>query len=72
MINRKEIEALHKHDLDDFLEKMSLASDFNNNKIHCTFCTETINKNNIGAIYTKNGEILFSCSKLECLNNLNN
>jgi hypothetical protein len=71
MLEKKEIEALHKHDLDEFLNNISLLDDINNKKIHCVFCNEIINKNNIGAIYTKDKEIFFSCSKLECLNNLN-
>lgn len=60
MTNRKEIEALHRHDLEDFLNKMSLLSDFNNNKICCSFCKDVISRENIGAIYTKNGEILLA------------
>lgn len=66
----KEIEALHKHDLRILLQNLNLLSDFEVLKIRCQFCRDIIQEKNFGAIYSQNGKIFFSCSKLQCLANL--
>ena len=70
MKSKKDIKAIHKHDLRAMLQNLDLLEDFDNQKIRCQFCNDTIQKNNFGAIYTQDKKIMFSCSKLECLNKL--
>ena len=67
---KKDIEAIHKHDLKAILQNLDLLADFDVQKIKCQFCDNIIQEDNFGAIYSKNKKILFSCSKLECLSKL--
>jgi len=69
---RKDIEAIHKHDLRPMLQNLNLLDDFDNQKIRCQFCSDTIREDNFGAIYTQDKIIMFSCSKLECFSKLPN
>lgn len=64
---KKEIEAIHKHDLKILLQNLGLLEDFDAGKINCEFCSEVIQENNFGAIYSQNQKIKFACSKIECL-----
>jgi len=70
MKSKKDIEAIHKHDLRAMLQSLGLLEDFDNQKIRCQFCNDIIQENNFGAIYTEDKKIMFSCSKLECFNKL--
>jgi hypothetical protein len=63
----KEIEALHKHNLKILLKNLNLLEDFEAQKIRCHFCKDIIKKNNFGAIFSQEGKIFFSCSRLEKL-----
>lgn len=67
MTNKKEIEAIHKHDLEILLQNLNLLDVFRSGKIKCQFCNEILKNENLGAIYSEQKKILFSCSKLECL-----
>jgi len=64
---KKEIEAIHKHDLKVLLQNLSLLEDYDAGKIKCEFCSDVILENNFGAIYSQNQKIKFACSKIECL-----
>lgn len=70
MENKKEIEAIHKHDLQILLRNLNILKDFEMGKIRCQFCKNIIRENNFGAVYSQNRKIFFSCSKLKCLTNL--
>lgn len=70
MKQRKEIEAVHKHDLTVLLKNLGLLADFNAGEINCKFCEETINEGNVGLIYPENNKILITCAKLECMEKL--
>lgn len=67
MKDKKEIDAIHKHDIKILLHSLNLMGDFDAQKIKCQFCGDIIQEDNFGAIYSKDKKILFSCSKLECL-----
>ena len=67
---KKDIEAIHKHDLRAMLQNLGLLGDFDAQKIKCQFCKEIMQESNFGAIYTQDKKIMFSCSKLECFNKL--
>ena len=72
MSDLKNIEAVHTHDLQELLENLGLYEDFRNGKIKCHICEVAIQESNLGAIFTRDGVTLFSCSKLECLAKLQN
>lgn len=67
MRDKKEIEAIHKHDLEILLQSLNLLDDFRAGKIKCQFCNDILRDDNFGAIYPEQNKILFSCPKLECL-----
>lgn len=68
---KKDLEAVHKQDLRMLLENWGLLVDFDDQKMKCHFCGDVILERNFGAIYSENKQILFSCSKLNCLSKLN-
>lgn len=70
MKQKKDIEAIHKHDLRIMLQNLGLLGDFDAQKIKCQFCNDMICEDNFGAIYAQDKRIMFSCSKLECFNKL--
>lgn len=70
-MDEKNLEAIHKHDLNELLKNLELLNKFNEKSIKCKFCNDVIEVNNFGAIFTKDKKINFSCSKLNCLSNLN-
>ncbi len=67
---KKEVEAIHKHDLEELLKNFGLLEEFKNGNIKCQFCRDTIGEKNFGAIFPSGEDILFSCSKLECMTKL--
>ncbi len=67
---KKEIEAIHKHDMEILLQNLNLLDDFQTGKIKCQFCGDILRENNFGAFYPEQNKILFACSKLECFNKL--
>jgi hypothetical protein len=67
MGDKKEIDAVHKHDLESLLQNLNLLSSFRDGKIKCQFCNDVLREDNFGAVYPEKNNILFSCSKLECL-----
>lgn len=67
MKDKKEIGAVHRHDLEILLQHLKLLDNFRAGKIKCQFCNEVLRDDNFGAIYPERNKILFSCSKLECL-----
>lgn len=64
---KKDLQAIHTHDLDKLLENLNLLGEFKSGKLKCHFCRDIISKDNFGAVFVKNEDILLTCSKLECL-----
>ncbi len=69
---KKEVEAIHKHDLEAMLSNLGLLNEFRAGKLQCQFCHDVISEENFGAVYSEEKKIKFSCSKLHCLANLPN
>ena len=67
MKDKKEIEAVHKHDLEALLRNLNLLDSFRAGKLKCQLCNDVLRDDNFGAVYPEQNKILFSCSKLECL-----
>ena len=67
MKDKKELNAVHKHDLMLLLNNLGLNDEFNKGKIKCNFCSDIISERNFGTIYSNGSHILFTCSKSECL-----
>jgi len=69
---KKELEAIHKHDLETLLQNLNLLDNFRAGKITCQFCNDVLHEDNFGAIYSQDKTIGFSCSKPQCLIRLQN
>ncbi len=67
---KKNIEAVYKHDLYQLLKNLGLLDEFKKGDIKCQFCKDQINKKNFGAIFPLAEKIFFSCSRLECITKL--
>ena len=67
---KKEVEAIHKHDVEKLLKNLGLFEKFKSGNIGCQFCKDAIEESNFGAIFPSGQNILFSCSKLECMTKL--
>ena len=55
MKNKKEIEAVHKHDLEILLKNLNLLDSFRAGKIKCQFCNDIIRDDNFGGVYPVKG-----------------
>jgi len=62
-----EIQAIHKRDLNIFLERLGILEDFKKGKLNCNFCGSTITRENIGFIFPLEGKVLISCNKIDCM-----
>jgi hypothetical protein len=66
----RELKAVHTTDLSGIFEKLGLSENFNQGKIICNFCHDVITLENIGSLKKLSGEIIFTCNKSTCYNEL--
>ena len=64
---KPEILAVHKQKLEQFLRELQLWDPLLNGELKCVSCGETVTVDNIGIVIPSGENILFCCSKLECL-----
>lgn len=64
---RKEMEALHKNDLNALLESLGMLEEFAGGHVQCKFCQAPLNGSNAGAILTISGHLSFVCNETNCL-----
>jgi len=69
---KKNIEAIHQHDIKEFFSNLGVWEDFVAGKIKCEVCNDVVGEKNVGAVYPCERKILFVCAKLECLATLQN
>lgn len=62
------IEVLHEKDLPTLLGEYGKIKDFNNQKINCKFCDDTITLENIYGVYINRDNLEFLCNKDLCYN----
>lgn len=67
MLEKKDLMAIHRQDIETMLENLGLLKDFKANNYHCQFCNSIMTSNNFGAIFSKNKKMFFSCSQINCL-----
>jgi hypothetical protein len=65
-MQKAEINAVHKQDLDRYLDSLGIKEQVASGTLLCTVCEERIYKTNIGAIYPFQNEIKVSCNKPAC------
>lgn len=67
---RRELKAVHTTDLSNILQKLKMSEQFNQGKILCTICNDVITLENIGSLKKISGNIVFTCNKSTCYNEL--
>jgi hypothetical protein len=60
------IKTLYKTDLEKFLGKAGVLSDFNNGKITCRYCKKTISDSNLYAMLPCGDHFEFCCGEADC------
>jgi len=65
-MSEKEIQAIYSEDLPKLLTGLGLKEDFDNGKIKCEFCGETITLENFFSIFSDGEKIKFTCNKEDC------
>lgn len=61
-----EIKAVHVADLADMLARHGQLDDFENGRLTCTICSDTITLDNAGSLRFIDGKLVFACSKMSC------
>jgi hypothetical protein len=59
--------VFHEDETEKILKKLNLLEKVKRGEIKCPFCGKPITKENLGAIWKKNGEIYLICEDLECI-----
>ena len=62
-MSEKEIQAVYDEDLPKLLTDLGLKEDFDNGKIKCAFCGDTITLENFFSIFSDGEKIKFACKK---------
>lgn len=65
-MGEKEIQTIYDEDLPQFLAQLGLKEEFDNSKIKCEFCGDTITMENFFGIFSDSKEIKFCCKKEIC------
>lgn len=65
-MSEKTIQTIYDEDLPKLLSDLGLKEDFDNSKIKCNFCGETVTKDNLLTIFSDGKEIKLSCNKESC------
>lgn len=64
---KKEILAVHKRKLEEFLRKLDLWEPLQRGDLICAVCGTTISIDNIGFIIPSGEDILLCCANTECI-----
>jgi hypothetical protein len=60
------LHAVHDDDLRKLLENLGHLKDFEEGKIKCKFCKDTVTFENLSTIFPESGSIKFVCNKPDC------
>lgn len=60
------IKAVYDADLEALLTSLGVIDDVKAGKLHCVFCGNTINLDNLDGIIPHNNEVVFSCNAPAC------
>ena len=61
-----EIKAVHIADLAGILDRHGQLEDFEEGRIACAVCAETITRDNAGSIRFVDGKLVFACHDFSC------
>lgn len=67
---KSKMKAVHDEDLPQLLNSLGILEKVQKGEVNCVYCGDTINLDNLEAIFLKNKEIRFICSKPICISKL--
>ena len=70
MTNKTPISAVHDDDLVQFLDGLGVLNDVKSGTAKCKFCRQSVNLENLVAVFPESGDIKFACDRRGCLANL--
>jgi hypothetical protein len=69
--NTSSLKAVQDADLVEYLQKLGVYEDVITGRVHCVFCGEKIDLDNLQALFPKDDKIVMVCSKIICLDKIN-
>jgi hypothetical protein len=67
---KKEILAVHKLKLEDFLKGLGYWELLRKGELKCSVCGNVVTLDNLGFIIPSGREVLFCCQKVECISHI--
>lgn len=67
---KSKVKAVYDDDLPLLLESLGILEKVRQGEVNCVYCGNTVNLDNLEAIFLKNKEIKFVCSKPICISKL--
>ncbi|MGD0161400.1 MAG: hypothetical protein ABSB39_02935 [Candidatus Sulfotelmatobacter sp.] len=64
------ISAVHDDDLVHFLDGIGVLNDVKSGNANCKFCRQSVNLENLVAVFPESGDIKFVCDRPGCLADL--
>ncbi|MFW9799908.1 MAG: hypothetical protein ACFFD9_05695 [Candidatus Thorarchaeota archaeon] len=66
MTRKRILNAVHEHDLEEFLESVGLLAELKSEQLKCMICAEFIKMDEIAKIIVHRGHISVICHKANC------
>jgi len=70
MTTKSIISAVHDDDLVHFLEGIGVLAEVKSGRATCKFCRQSVDLNNLIAVFPESGDIKFVCDREGCLADL--
>jgi hypothetical protein len=67
---RSTLRAVHDDDLEKVLDSLGVLGAFNQSRMRCAFCGDTITFDNLHSLFGDSGTVKASCSKPDCVKKL--
>lgn len=67
---KSKIKAVYDSDLPELLNSLGVLEKVKNGKVNCVYCGDAVNLDNLEAVFLKNKEVKFICSKPICISKL--
>lgn len=69
-MKNKELKAVHAADLPAMLRRHGQLEDFENGRIACAVCSDTIDMDSVGSLRIVGGRLVFACKNIACYDEL--
>jgi len=70
MTTKGTISAVHDDDLVQFLEGLGVLAEVESGRAKCKFCRQSVDLENLAAVFPESGDVKFVCDRRGCLASL--